>query len=157
MGWFASKVMNWATAQQEKEILDFVQRVSAADSSELGLTVAMATTYRHIVRRGSGIDLIHPALALLADPLICTRLNREIRELQRNKQFADAAPVIIWLHSMRASQDLKLRPHGRELWHQLSRGFPYVREVAENHMIIHGSTIELEGYNQIPDGLGPQT
>src|SRR5580704_13268314 len=111
MGWFASKVMNWATAQQEKEILDFVQRVSAADSSELGLTVAMAKTYRHIVRRGSGIDIIHPALALLADPLICTRLNREIRELQRNKQFADAAPVIIWLHSMRASQDLKLRPN----------------------------------------------
>lgn len=157
MRWLAARVLKWSVGKQEQEVRDFVHKLSVVDSSELGLPVALATAYRHLVRRNVGIDLLFPATALISEPTICTRLNREIQELQRQRQFAGLAAGMIWLHSLRAMQSLELRPHGRELWRQLSRGFPHVLNSADDHALLTGVLLEIEDYDQIPDGLGPQT
>jgi hypothetical protein len=60
MGWLANKVLKWSFQQQEMQLRDFLDRVSAADSSELGLPVAMATVYRHIVKEQYGFDFLRP-------------------------------------------------------------------------------------------------
>ncbi len=87
------------------------------------------------------------------DPLICMRLNREIHLLQRSRQFPGPAAVTVWLQSLRAMQVLRLRSHGRVLWRQLSRGFPYVENYAQNYALASGVSFEIADYDQIPDGL----
>jgi hypothetical protein len=157
MGWLAQKVMKWSIQKQENELKEFLQKVSAADSSELGLPVLMATVYRHIFRRQTGLDLLRPAEVLVADHLICWRLSREVERLQSKKEFISATPVIIWVHSLRAMGELQLRPLGRELWRELKRGFPYVLDASHEPAFSSLTSDDLEGYECVPDGLGERT
>jgi hypothetical protein len=157
VGWLANKVLKWTVQKQGAELREFVQKVSAADSSELGLPMLMATVYRHIVRRQYGFDLLRPAEVLAADHLICWRLAREVQGLQSKKDFLSATPVIIWLHSLRAMSDLQLRPLGRELWRELRRGFPHVLDASHQPAFFSVTLDDLEGYNCVPDGLGERT
>jgi hypothetical protein len=158
MGWLENKVLKWSAEIQEKELKEFLCKMSIADSSKLGLPVLTATVYRHIVKRHFGLDFLYPAHAVAIDPMICWKLAKQIKSLQSKKEFASATPIMIWLHTLRVVQvgSLHLRPLGRELWAQLSRGFPFVLDKA-NEPHLPSNLDDLEGFNCIPDGLGPQT
>ena len=57
MGWLKNKALNWASGVHKREIDDFIRRLAAMDSEELGLPVAIATTIRHDFIKTIGRDL----------------------------------------------------------------------------------------------------
>jgi hypothetical protein len=155
MGWFTNKLMQWSTVGREREMTDFIRRMEAMDSDEVALPLVAATVFRNGVL--PEINLLYPAAVLLADPTICLQLNRTIQELQSQKHFPAAAGVMVWLHSMRAMEDLTLRNYGRQIWHELQRGFPFASDWAYRYVEVTGCDPDLvKGWNQIPDGLEPR-
>ena len=68
-----------------------------------------------------------------------------------------AVGAVIWLHSAPAMQQVELRPAGRAMWAQLTRGFPYVEEAAFRYLVATGARLSIDGFDNIPLGLGAQT
>jgi hypothetical protein len=156
LGWLGSKFWQWSAATRLRELEAFAEKLSAIDASEIGLPLAMATTYRHAVFRQSSIDLLHLADALVREPYLTTKLGKEARAMRRVRPES-AVGAIIWLHSARAIQQLELRSAGRAMWAQLSRGFPHVEEAAFGYLTLTGAALVIEDFDSIPLGLGPQT
>jgi hypothetical protein len=154
MGWLANKVLKWSAQRQEAELREFLAKVSAADSSELGLTILLTTVCRHMIKRNNGLDFLHPAVVVMEDRHICWRLAKEAQACQATKDFPQAAAIMIWLHTLRSVMHLQLRPLGRELWAELSRGFPFAMDAVG---LLTCSPDDLEGYDCIPEGLGART
>lgn len=63
MGWIANKVHSWATNSQKSEMVAFVEGVRAADSTEVGPILAMATHRRHDLLNSFGWPLLDPIVA----------------------------------------------------------------------------------------------
>lgn len=131
--------------------------LNAMDTSELGLPVAMATSCRHVIARTYGIDPIFPALILVKNPLASYHCVKMIQNLQRENNQQVAAGLMVWAHTFRAMDDLELRPLGRSMWSRLALGFPFVESAAADYYAMTGTVLDISSYDQIPDGLGPQT
>ena len=154
-GFLKKKILDKAVAIQVKEISDFNLNLSRMNSDEIGMGVAQATHIRHNFQERLGVNLLEPSVALLQDASLPLAINKTIQEFQKNGNMTDAAGMMIWLHTLRSMGEFEVRPHGRELWKQLARGFPHVTESALNFEMVSGVALNFEGYNEIPQGLEP--
>lgn len=80
------------------------------------------------------------------------------RQFQISGREAYAAGALVWLHTLRASSMPELRTLARQMWGELSRGFPHVAEAIEGMVAAKGNTLPLEvahESNFIPRGLEP--
>ncbi|WP_395077506.1 hypothetical protein [Hyphococcus sp.] len=144
----------WASRQQEKEIKNFLTGLASADGSELGLVVASASDWRHNFL-ALGIDLRYPAICLAKDPTITFQITRTIQDLQKSGQQHKCVGLMVWVHSLRAMSRPELRKYGREIWRELSRGFPHTVESAYGAGEILGMDFQTLGHDEFPDGLTP--
>ena len=74
---------------------------------------------------------------------------------KKNNPIA-ASALMVWAHTARAGIRLELRSLGRELWRELSRGFPHVDEAAASFKALSGRSLNIEGAKQFPKGLTPE-
>lgn len=119
----------WAKDTQKKELTEFVDALSAMDADELGLPVAFAADFR-IKLFATGVDLGDPLSVNSKFPELTSQLSREVLSLQRQERTVEAAPLIIWVHSLRALSRPELRKLGRKMWGELQRGFRYVDQAS---------------------------
>jgi hypothetical protein len=126
------------------------------NSDEIGMVVAQATHMRIDYLERLEVDLLEPSVAFEQDPYLLVTLSKTIGDFQKNGQMNDAAAMMIWLHTLRSMATFEVRPHGRELWRQLARGFPHVAENATFLRKDLGVWINYEGYDEIPRGLEPE-
>ena len=146
---------SWAGNKQVKELSSFVDNLRAADGSELGMVVACATNWRHELGQ-DGWDLLEPSLCLATDPMITFRLTKAIQKLQHDGRPELAVGLMVWVHTLRASTRLQLRSLGRDMWRELSRGFPHVDEAAVGTFRIMGTAFDTRNSDQFPSGLTPE-
>ena len=143
---------SWAGKKQAKELKSFVENLRAADGSELGMVVACATNWRHELRQ-DGWDLLAPSLCLATDPMITFRLIKAIQKLQHDDRPELAVGLMVWVHTLRALTRLQLRSLGRDMWRELSRGFPHVDEAAVGAFAIMGTKFDTRNSDQFLSGL----
>mgnify|MGYP001614024996 CR=1 FL=1 len=155
MGWLNRKLDKWASDSQRKEMADFIDRLRTMDGTDLGLVVAMATTFRHQLE-AKGHNPMDPILYTRQNPDFCYLLSSTAVTFQKEGKPQDAAALMVWVHTARAGLRLELRSLGRELWKQLERGFPYVEETALPFRIITGTELNIEGATDFPIGLTPE-
>lgn len=155
VGWFSRKIYDWGVSKQSEEIGAFVKRLSVIDGGELGMVVALATDRRHAFRDAYGIDLSYPSLALGMDRNIAITLGGLIRDSQKQKNYPMAAAFMVWIHTIRACTAIDLRGAGRGMWRQLERGFPYAVDARWNYFDVTGDLLNIEGFDQFPEGLTP--
>lgn len=155
MGWFSNKIGNWAVKTQAKELDQFIARLSAMDSEELGLVVAISTDRRHKLYELFGWDLLDPILVDAGDIAAAMKLNQLIRQVQKDNNMVVAAALMVWLHTLRAATAPDLRAKGRLLWGQLQRGFPHVFDAEAGFVAMGGPELNLDGYERFPEGLSP--
>lgn len=67
-----------------------------------------------------------------------------------------ATGLMVWLHSIRASQTPEIRVRGREMWAELRRGIPYARAVATDFQAYVGMVLKIDGVERIPENLWPE-
>lgn len=156
MGWLTGLITGWSERQQAKEMVDFIRRTAAADGEELGLPLAMALDLRNTIRRESNLDLLYPAAVLQIDPFAILPLARKVKQQQAAGDLLSAAATIIWVHTLRAMTSHELRPYGRQLWGELSRGFPHIVAGADQFYAMTRIVLDITGRGQFPDGLTPE-
>lgn len=136
---------------------DFVRKFEAVDSEEIGLPVAIATSLRHHFHDRAGVDFGSPTLCVLQDPYIAVKLARLIKQYQKAGDYPEALGLMVWLHSIRAMIEPDLRDQGRAIWRQLKRGFPHVPSCVVEYVAVTGRSLDIRGFDMVPDGLGDKT
>lgn len=133
----------------------FTRHLRAMDGPELGLVVAVATHVRHQLEalNHSPSD---PILYVAQNPGYPLFLRKRAVQLQKDQRPQDAAAFMIWLHTARAGLRLELRMQGRDMWKELSRGFPHVLEASTSFYLASGVLLNTEGACEFPIGLTPE-
>jgi hypothetical protein len=155
MGWLERKFYNWGIGAQKREIDPWLDNLRSVNGDEVGTLLAVATHIRHGLELRLGVDLLDPILTHTAKPDLIFELHRIVKHCQSTGQQSDAAGVMVWLFTLRCGAALELRQRGRELWKELQRGYPHVKEAADSLGALSGKTINIDGFDRIPIGLEP--
>jgi hypothetical protein len=155
MNWLIQKMDKWATNKQREEMVNFIALLRSMDGSELGHAVAIATHARHKLET-TGHHPMDPIVYTSINPGFPLFLSRVTNEFKKKRQDQDAAAYMIWTHTARAGVRLELRSLGRELWRELSRGFPHVEESAHSFFLLSGIRLNISFAQQFPSGLTPE-
>ncbi|MFG6565911.1 hypothetical protein ACGYLI_16975 [Sulfitobacter sp. 1A13421] len=159
--WIRKKALSATSSLQESEIKDQIQLLKGMSDEEIGFIVAGSTILRlNYIAEGTippeALDLSLERDDLEVD-MVPVKLISFIREFQKMDQPIDAAFTMPWLHSTRALSNHDIRVFGREMWAEMSRGFPYARmklnEIEE--MSFKTREISDEDLTFIPIGLEP--
>jgi hypothetical protein len=156
---FGRAIQRWANKSHEKELQEFLSHLNAADDYEVGLTVALASEMRHRVSDMLGYHLLFPTLVFTQDPMATINIVKIVKQLQSEKNFVAAAALMVWAHTLRASGPAasgELRTLARQMWYELSRGFPYVEAAACSVVTTLGFVPRLASATEFPDGLSPR-
>jgi hypothetical protein len=155
MGWLERKFYNWGIGAQKREIDPWLDNLRSVNGDEVGTLLAVATHIRHGLELRLGVDLLDPILTHTAKPDLIFELHRIVKHCQSTGQQSDAAGVMVWLFTLRCGAALELRQRGRELWKELQRGYPHVKEAADSLGALSGKTINIDGFDRVPIGLEP--
>jgi hypothetical protein len=68
----------------------------------------------------------------------------------------NAASLILWVHTIRATINPNLRVKVREMWGELARGFPHIEEGAKLVEMMTGESLDLREAGTYPDGFTPR-
>jgi len=140
---------------QLKDSQNFLANLKVADGQELGLTVALATHFRNEWSE-KGIDVSDPIVTHNLNPSLVIDIIKQIQDLQRTDGEVLASGLMVWVHSLRAGNDLKLRAVAREIWGELERGFPFVEQAKVNAKFFIPTTLITNDYDRFPKGLTPK-
>ena len=94
------------------------------EGSAVGMIVTVAAHWQNALRR-DGINVLDP---MLVNPAVAWQLNRTIAKFQKEGAPHMAVGLMVWLHTIRAATTPEIRLMARQMWGELSRGFPYVLE-----------------------------
>ncbi|NKW72251.1 hypothetical protein HGD85_04700 [Rhodobacteraceae bacterium R_SAG10] len=161
VGWLKRKALAAASKAQENEIRAQTQRLKGMSDDEIGFLVAGSTIIRLLLISEGIIPIEALDLSLERDDLkmdmVPVKLGYLIRKYQKMGQPNDAAFTMSWLHSTRALCNLDIRVFGREMWAELSRGFPYAREklIEIEKTTTKTRDISDEDLEFVPVGLEP--
>ena len=146
----------WTTNKQRKEILEFIEGLSAMDGHELGLLVACANDTRLKILGRDGYNLGDPVGLIAREPFFTFHLVKQVHRMQRQGKTVESSQLMVWVHTLRASENIKIRNHGRAMWQQLSRGFPHVATAAQDFQQMTGVSLDTNGFDSFPLGLTPE-
>lgn len=160
VNWMRKKVQKMVLKSAQQEITRFVSSLRVIDDKEVGMLVGIATIIRmnldehgyvsgHVFNIESSMEAQAQAEEFLLDL---------IKRFQKRGQRTDAAGAMVWLHTLRAFTSPETITMGREMWKELSRGFPHVKDSLERIKGLKGNSIPTEAYREclfIPPGLEP--
>lgn len=139
----------------KKEITDYLEILKGMSSEELGLAVLSALTFRKNFLRKNNVDLMDPLLVLNQNPDIVINLCQAYEKvIEDNKPYL-GVPLAIWIHTLRSIENPIIRSIGRQVWNELSRGFPHCRSKRESYNTIYGNKSSMELVGKFPKGLEP--
>ena len=122
---FKSFAKNTFIKMQLKEANSFLSMLKAMDADELGLVVAMTADVKNQFAK-HGIYLTKPLELHAMNPNFVVEMVEQVKALQKAGQSELCSGFIVWITSLRAGNDFKLRNVARQVWGQLERGFPHV-------------------------------
>lgn len=148
----------WAERSQERQIDDYLLKLRGMDGSEIGGVVALAAHMRNRFLNEKGLDFLMPHVVTAADPSLVMTLSRTAKDFQKMGQMGliNAAALILWVHTLRATKNPNIRMKGREMWGELARGFPHIEEGARLFEMMTGETLDLRDAGTYPDGFTPK-
>ncbi len=152
-GWLKRRMEMRFTAAMENDIRRFVAGLRGASAEEIGLLLLIANHWRRILEQEFGWNLDHPELIPAKHPAAAWHVNRMIQKVQKQNP-AMASGLMVWLHTLRASDVPEIRLAGRELWGQLHRGMPHVRQASLDTRDLFGVALDPEGCGRYPEYLG---
>lgn len=150
---FRKFIQNKLENVQQRELEDFLSRMRYLDSDALGGPAAMASIWADALQEQYGWDVYYPHVVTTQHVDAILKIGSQVRNFQKQGAEGNMRAVggLVWVHTLRASSNLKLTGGVREIWSHIERGFPYASEAAAKMM--------LGGVNHIgrfPDGFTPE-
>ena len=155
-GWLKRKAELKIISTMEEDINRLILGLKGGSPSEVGMVVVFTNHWRNVLEKQFNWNLDHPDLVALAEIGVAFRINRMARTVQKEEP-ATAAGLMVWLHTIRASETPEIRVLGREMWAQLARGIPYAEEAADGIFHVFGIRLNTTGVQRIPTNLGQLT
>ena len=166
MGWVQRKIGEWAVRRSEADLQRQVAAYRSMDDEDVALILVVAT-YARIGLKLHGVlseEALDGSREREFEAAWTVRpIGRLIKQAQRRGNPVAASGLMVWLHSLRALNAPELRDGGREMWAELSRGFPHV-EVALSQTdemfgfdTTNSDEIPLSSFRFVPVGLEPTT
>jgi len=153
-GWLKRRARIAVVNSLNADLERFLLSLRGAEPMEIGGVLALACHWRGKLEKHFGWNLDCPDLVIVSDTAGAMKVRQMIREAQE-KEPTMAAGLMVWLHTLRATQTPEVRPKAREMWAQLERGLPYVEEAAETLQIVTGYALQTQGADRIPQNLRP--
>jgi len=154
MGWLTERIVKWTSDKQRAELEEFVALLRVMDGPEIGRAIALATHFRHFLE-ADGHHPMDPIGYAATRPEFAVSLSRTANDLERRKK-PEATAFTIWMHTMRAGARPELRDLGRDMWRELSRGFPHVQSAARTFRVQTGILLQTDDADRFPAGLIPE-
>lgn len=151
---FKKAFNNWSKKKQISEATEFINGLAVMDSDEISVILVHTLDFRNDILV-LGPDLFYPAVILNEEPMFTFKMSSRLKEFQSKGNYATATAMMVWIHTFRAMTELELRPYGRRLWAELSRGFSGVDEARSQIHDMTGKYLNIYGAGQYPDGLHP--
>lgn len=155
MGWLSQRAVQWAVNQQRQELETYIDMLRALDGSDLGMLVVGVAHTRHVLE-AAGHNVMDPVIYTSENPAFASYLSGLVVECQRAGRYTDAAPLMVWTHTMRAGMRLELRGLAREMWGEISRGFPHALGMASEMRSTSGGPVNLHDAFDFPTGFSPK-
>lgn len=130
--WFFGKVRSQALSSGGKEIEKFNAGLKAMGDKDLGAIVAIATVIRinfetnNVIPEGVFRDGPLPSVDAIGGYQL--QINKVARQFRKIGLEADSAGAMVWSYTLRCLNVPELRPLGVEMWSELRRGFPHVKD-----------------------------
>ncbi len=162
-GWFREKLQGRALSAGAREVDKFVRGLRAMDAQDMGAMVAIATAIRvnfethGVIPEGVFEDDPLPSVETLG--VLQMQINKVSRQFRKLGLPSDSAGAMVWSYSLRCLNVPELRPHGREMWGEMERGFPHVKDALEEGEGRKGEPFPKrvwEEWTMIPLGLDPE-
>ena len=159
-GWIKRKISEASYKLALKDIERFLLILKGQDNNDKAMLLAIATVIRINLRNSGQL----PQAILNLEASESDHANAQIfvanlvKLYQKIDQKADAAGAMVWLHSLRCQGYPELRLKGREVWAELSKGFPLVPDSLTEMLALTGNDLPAEAYQEfefIPVGLEP--
>lgn len=160
--WFSGLIGEQARRSGTHEVRRFIDGLRRTADRDLGVIVGIAAVVR-VNMENEGV-LPEGLFAREALPsaqqlgLLQMRLNHVAKQFLRMRQAADATGVMVWSYSLRCLNVPGLDALGREMWAELTRGFPHVEEALDEGEERNGRRFDRrvwEEWHRIPPGLEP--
>lgn len=153
-----SAVLKAATQDIERQL----QMLMRSSNDDVGLVLASATFWRLFWEQAGMLPKGAISLREVPDELACASFRQELRrQISEDKRSSPAGAIgmTVWLNTSWALSIPELRPTGRQMWKELSRGVPYasayVPQFFEAARIPVPADV-TEPVRFIPPGLEPQ-
>lgn len=163
--WIKDKVARKGAQVAANEMTRYINYLRGGDDDDVSMILLFATLARENLlpqnyeeqclssRLGGGPPDPDTALQFQGELL------RTYKQLQRANDLEMASALAVWVHTNRAFCYPEVRYLGRELWAQLSRGFPHLESCANDMRTFGGVPIPdrvLRVARNIPLALKPQ-
>ena len=134
-----------------EQMQDFTTKLAEAPAEELGLAVAMV---EHLANSWWVVgDLYDPYDVMARKPDFLNTVAQEINRLQATNQTNLAAGWMVWAHTFRAVNDVRLVPLAKSMWALLVRGAPFAHEAKGLLVPLIGFELRVEQPKRIPRGF----
>ena len=130
--WFFAKVRDQALGSGTKEIEKFNAGLKAMSDEDIGTLLAVATVIRinfetnGVIPEGVFEEGTLPSVDAIGSYQL--RINKVARQFRKMGLETDSAGAMVWSYTLRCLNVPELRPLGVEMWAELRRGLPFVKE-----------------------------
>lgn len=131
--WFYDKVRDHALGASTKELQKFVDALKTMSDENMGAVVAIASVIRinfetnGVVQENIFSDGVLPDVEALG--IYQFKINKVARKFRKMGLAADSMGAMVWSYTLRCLNVPELRPLGMAMWVELSRGFPYAKDI----------------------------
>jgi hypothetical protein len=159
--WLQRRIQLAAIKGGRQDLERFVISLRGQSDEEIGTLVAIAAVIRMRLREAGHLpDEMLQITSVHEHEQAATQLHmsRLVRTFQAERQFSDAAGVMVWLHTLRSLSSPELRLLGRQMWQQLERGFLHALPALAQIEAVTGRDLPLgtlQACRFIPDSLDP--
>ena len=112
------------TGMMRRQMDTFVTRLQGMDGDEIGGVVLMALDISSELKSTTGVDLFEPAICVKNNSALILQLSTRAQNMEREGQPMLAVGLTVWVHTLRAMTEGDIRGLGRQMWGNLSVGFP---------------------------------
>ena len=139
-------------AERQQQMEAFVKTIRERNDVDLGYTLLLATYVRHKVKE-DGYDLLLTNMKYELNQQACAKLGQMIQEFKHNQQPPMMYACMIWVYTMNAATSMDLRSQGRQMWCELRRGAPHVKENLARATKLLGEEPDYTGFDNWPHGF----